>query len=83
MITLHIQVKANSKQNELLKTANGKILVKIKAPAINGKANKELITFFSEKLNIAPSRIVIAKGLNAPFKTLVIKADESLLALLF
>lgn len=77
MITLHLQIKAGSKKNELLTSANGTTLVKIKAPATEGKANKELIAFLSETFKIPKSKIEITKGEKSPFKTVEIAVEEN------
>jgi hypothetical protein len=36
--------------------------LKIAAPAVEGKANKELVEFLSEILSVSKSRITIEKG---------------------
>ncbi|MBX2904264.1 MAG: DUF167 domain-containing protein [Chitinophagales bacterium] len=79
MVTLHIQVKAGSKQNEITTPEPGKIVVKVKAPATEGKANKELIQFLSQQLKVPKSKITILKGANAPFKTIEIDAEPGTL----
>lgn len=79
MVKLHIRVKAGSRKNEIVKTQDGMILIKVKAPAIEGKANKALVNFLSEQLNIAQSKIAIVKGENSPFKTIEINTTEIVL----
>lgn len=76
MPTLHLQIKAGSKKNEFSTSVNGTILVKVKAPATEGKANKELIAFLSETFKIPKSKIEITKGEKSPFKTVEIDIEE-------
>ena len=49
----------------------GALLVAIKAPPVDGKANEELISFLSKLTGIAKSRISIIKGLSGREKTLL------------
>lgn len=64
---LSLKVKPNSRDNRI--TRQGEILiVKIHAPAQEGKANKELLLFLATSLNIPKSRIRILSGHGSPFK---------------
>jgi len=74
---LHIKAKPGKKENQISVTADGTINVKIKAPANDGKANEELIRFFSEKLKISKSKIKIISGFSSPFKKIEIDAEEN------
>ncbi len=74
---LRIKAKPGSKMNQLMVAGDGSIVVKIKAPAHDGKANDELIKFLSEKLGLPKSKINIVSGFTSPFKKLEIDADES------
>ena len=74
---LHIKSKPGKKENQISVIADGTINVKIKAPANDGKANEELIRFFSEKLKISKSKIKIISGFSSPFKKIEIDADEN------
>lgn len=60
------KVKPNSKKNEII-LEEGVYLVKIKAPAEKGKANKEIIKLFSKKFK---KRARIVKGLKSREKLL-------------
>lgn len=66
-----IIVKGNSSKNEITGFDKGKnaYRVNIKAPAQKGKANKEIVKFFSRLLK---KRIEITKGLKSREKILVI-----------
>jgi len=65
---LHLRVKAGSKFNQLTKDAEGKWVMKVKAPPVEGKANDEVTKFLSEVLEIPKSKIIIAAGHTNPFK---------------
>ena len=42
--------------------ADGTLKIKLKAPPIDGKANKELVRFLSKEFSVAKSKIVIVRG---------------------
>ena len=62
-----IKVKAGSRLNKV-SLETDQIVIRIKAPAQEGRANEELIAFLSELLEIPKSHITIAGGHNSPFK---------------
>ncbi len=41
---------------------DGTVKIRLKAPPVDGKANKELIEFLSDILDVPPSRIEIVAG---------------------
>lgn len=73
---LRIKVKPNSKTNEIICEADGSWKIKIKAPPVEGKANKYLIEYLSEVLQVSKSKITLLKGETNSFKTLEIDAEE-------
>jgi len=60
--TLTIQVHPNAKRNEVLGFEEGILRLKIAAPPVEGKANKELISFLSKTLGTSKSSITIDHG---------------------
>lgn len=70
-ISVHLQ--PNARRDEAVSYENGILRVKIAAPPVEGKANRRLVEFLSEILDIARSRIAIAKGLASKEKTVVIE----------
>lgn len=76
---LKIKVLANAKKNEILDKVivNEEVFYKIKinAPKVDNKANKTLIDFLSDVLNISKSSIKIIKGEKSTFKILYIDED--------
>ena len=59
-LTLHAQ--PNARQNEILGFEDGILRIKIAAPPVEGKANKELIAFLSKRLGVSKSSITIDHG---------------------
>ena len=69
-LTLHVQ--PNARQNEILGFEDGILRIKIAAPPIDGKANKELIAFLSKRLGISKSSITIDRGQTSKSKVISI-----------
>jgi uncharacterized protein (TIGR00251 family) len=75
---LRIKVKPNSKSDEVIREADGSIKVKIKAPPVEGKANKYLVEYLAALLQLPKSKVTLLKGETNQFKTLSIDADEAI-----
>jgi uncharacterized protein (TIGR00251 family) len=75
---LRIKVKPNSKSDEVIREADGSIKVKIKAPPVEGKANKYLVEYLAARLQLPKSKVTLLKGETNQFKTLFIDADEAI-----
>lgn len=61
-VTLTLTIQANAHKSEIVGLYNDTLKIKIKAPPVDGKANKEIISFLSEKLGITQKNIEILKG---------------------
>lgn len=69
---LKVLVKANAKSNKIINFKDNILIVSVQSPAKEGKANKELINFLAEILNIGKSKISFKSGQNSQHKLLVI-----------
>ena len=67
-----VRVYPNAARNEVAGFADGVLRVKISAPPVKGKANKELITFLSGAIGVSKSRVGIIKGHTARNKVITI-----------
>jgi uncharacterized protein (TIGR00251 family) len=74
---LRVKVKPNSKSDEVRKEPNGGISVRVKAPPVDGKANKYLVEYIAEYLGLSRSQVKLLKGETNQYKTLAIDADEA------
>ncbi len=72
---LFVKIKPNQKFDKIEKL-NGEWQIRLKAPAVDGKANEHLITYLSEVLDISKSSIVLKKGLTSRLKYLEINASK-------
>ncbi len=66
-------VRPNAARNEIAGFADGVWRVKVSAPPVKGKANKELITFLSQRLGVGKDRLRIIKGHTARNKVIAIE----------
>lgn len=67
-----VRVKANSKIEAVEKTGDNVFLVRVKAPAIEGRANSAVIKAMAEYFDVPRSRISVIHGLKNKNKLLEI-----------
>ncbi len=72
-ILLKIKAVPNSSKNRFCGIMDGALKVKIKAPAVENKANEELIKFLSKELGIPKSQISIDSGNTSKLKIVYIE----------
>ncbi|NJK70481.1 MAG: DUF167 domain-containing protein [Microcoleus sp. SU_5_3] len=65
MTILTVKVKPNSKQQSIQKQPDGSLIVHLKSPPIDGKANQELIVLLAKKFNLSKSSIAIKSGFSS------------------
>ena len=59
---ISLRVYPNASRNEIVGFTEGVLWVRVSAPPIKGKANKELITFLSRFLGVSKDSVNIIKG---------------------
>ncbi|RPI89436.1 MAG: YggU family protein [Spirochaetales bacterium] len=74
--TLTIQVQPKAKRNEVLGFTEGILRLKIAAPPVEGKANKEVISYLSEVLDIPKSSVDIERGHTSKIKIIAINGID-------
>jgi len=70
--TLTIQVQPRAKRNEVIGFENGILRLRIAAPPIEGKANKEVISYLSDVFDIPKSSIDMERGHTSKIKVIAI-----------
>jgi uncharacterized protein len=68
MTRLRVHVVPNAKINKVVGEHGGAIKIKLRAPAVEGKANSALISFLADELNISQREIVTEQGLRSRHK---------------
>ena len=61
-VKISLRVYPNAARNEMVGFSDGVLRVKVSAPPIKGKANRELISFLSRLLRVSKGSANIIKG---------------------
>ena len=62
MAIVHFHIVPNAKTDQVVGTHGDAIKIKLRAPAVNGKANAALLNFLAEQLEISKHAIVLKRG---------------------
>ena len=73
MRILRVKVKPNSKQQSIQMAEDGSLVITLKSPPMEGKANEELIKLLAKELNVTKSKIQIRSGLSSRQKLIEIE----------
>jgi len=71
-----IKVKPNSKESRVEETGPNQLLVKVKAPPREGKANLEVVESLAKYFGVPKSRISITAGLKSSKKIVDIEGAD-------
>jgi uncharacterized protein (TIGR00251 family) len=71
-ISIQVRVQPNAARNEVVGFTSGVLQVRIAAPPVKGKANRELVDFLSHVLRVSKSRVAILKGHTARNKVIAV-----------
>ena len=75
---LYLKIKPNQRFNKVEQDGLDWI-IRLAAPAVDGKANQQLVNYLSEVIGIAKSRIQLVKGNTSKIKCVEIDADQELI----
>ena len=67
-----MHVYPNAARNEVVGFADGVLRVKVSAPPLKGKANRELVAFLSQLLGVGKDTLTIIKGYTSRNKVIAI-----------
>jgi uncharacterized protein (TIGR00251 family) len=70
---LAVHVSPGAKRNQLVGWREGALWLKIAAPAVENKANAELLAFLAELLKIPKSALSILNGQASRYKTIAVE----------
>ncbi len=68
-----VQVQPSASRNQVVRYADGVLYVKVAAPPVRGKANRELIAFLSDVLGVSKSSLSIERGHTSQRKVVVVE----------
>lgn len=69
---ISLRVYPGAAKNEVLGLAEGVLRVKVAAPPVKGKANRELLAFLSRLLGISERDLAITRGQTSRTKTVAV-----------
>ena len=73
MKTIKLKITPRASKNEIVgKMSDGILKIKLKAPPVDGEANKELIKFLSKEWKIPKSKLEIISGKTSKIKIIKI-----------
>lgn len=75
MLKIRVKVKPNAKQQKIEQTEDGSLIVSLKSPPVDGKANQELIQLLAKEFQVTRSQISIKSG--ASSKNKLIEIDSA------
>ncbi len=62
MAAICFHIVPNARQSKIVRVHDGAIKIKLRAPAVEGKANAALRSFLAEQLEIPERNIVLKRG---------------------
>ena len=71
-ILLNVKVIPRASKNEIKECINGALKLKIKSPPVEGKANREIVKYFSKILGVSKNSVEILKGETSSHKLIFI-----------
>lgn len=71
LMKIQIQVKPNSKSEEIIEEGGG-FIVRVKEPPVEGKANRAVIRLMAKHLGIPENRLRISSGFRSKVKVIEI-----------
>lgn len=77
-IILTIQARPGASRNEILGEFDGALRIKVKAPAVEGAANKELVKFLAKTFKCAKSEVRFVSGETSKSKRVWLPRTEGL-----
>lgn len=75
-MNLDVQITPNAPRSEIVGWHGGRVKIKVKAPAVEGKANAELLRFLAECLDVRGNQVRIVRGETARMKTIEVEGVE-------
>ena len=76
MSSLTVRVTPRAGRNEVSGYRGGTLLVKLKAPPVDGAANQALIAFLAERLSLPKVSVLILRGHSSRTKVVQIEGLE-------
>jgi uncharacterized protein (TIGR00251 family) len=72
-LEISINAQPRARRSEIAGTRNGALKIKISAPPVGDAANRAIVDFFADLLDVSHSRVRIASGQKSRNKTLAVQ----------
>jgi uncharacterized protein (TIGR00251 family) len=73
---VRVRVTTRASRDELAGTRDSVLLVRVKAPPVDGKANAAVCKLIAKALGIGPTRVEVVRGHSSRDKTVSVEAVE-------
>ena len=70
---LKVRVTPGAKKSEIVGAAGGRLRVRLQAPPVEGKANRELTRFIARELGLKKNRVSLAAGEKSREKVILLE----------
>ena len=77
---LAVRVQARARRDEIAGERGGRMLVRVTAPPVEGRANAAVCRLLAKRLGLAPGRVAVVRGASSRDKLVEIdgiEADEA------
>jgi uncharacterized protein (TIGR00251 family) len=84
MTDLDVRLQPRARKDEIVGERDGRIVIRVTAPPVDGRANDALTRLIAKRAGVAPSRVTIVRGHSARDKTIRVDGvdDQTLRAAL-
>ena len=76
-ITLEVHAQPGAKHTEIAGVHGGALKIRLAAPAVEGKANDELVRFLAQAFRVPQGNVALVRGENGRRKTLRIASPAA------
>ena len=75
-LRITVQISANANRNEIIGWQDNRLKIRIKAPAVEGRANDAVVRFLAEQLGIRRREICIERGTTSTIKVIAFASQD-------
>jgi uncharacterized protein (TIGR00251 family) len=74
---LAVRVQPRARRDEIAGERGGSLLVRVRAPPLEGKANAAVCRLLARRLGLAPGRVAVVRGVSSRDKLVEIEGIEA------
>lgn len=76
-ICIFVHAQPNARATEVVGLHDGRLKVRVAAPALDGRANDRLLEYLHRRLDLPANRVVLVKGHHSRMKTIEITSPDA------